>query len=77
MRVFKVSEGENFASYDLNLEEKVLTVEGVGIDLEAEVQDCQTLIPITRTEGVILSGGSAGKRGMWRTVKSPSQAPLT
>jgi hypothetical protein len=71
VQVFKVSEGEHFASYDLNLEEKVLTVEGVDIDLEAEVQDCQTLITITRTEAGDFVRGLGGKAGYVADIEIP------
>lgn len=71
MQVFKVSEGERFASYNLSLEEKILTVEGVSIDLEAEVRDCQTLIAITRaTEGGFVRGLD-GKAGYVADIEIP------
>jgi hypothetical protein len=71
VQVFKVSDGENFASYDLNLEEKVLTVGGISIDLESEVQDCQTLITITRTKDGDFVRGLDGKAGYVADIEIP------
>jgi hypothetical protein len=71
MQVFRVSEGSNFASYNLNLQEKILTVEGVSIDLEAEVQDCQTVINITRTPGGDFVRGLDGKAEYVADIEIP------
>jgi hypothetical protein len=71
VQLFKVCEGECFASYEVNREEKILSVEGVSIDLEAEAQDCQTLIVITRTEGGGVVRGLDGKAGYVADIEIP------
>jgi hypothetical protein len=71
MQVFKVSEGSRFATYTLNEKKKKLTVEGVIVDLEAEVQDCQTLINITRTLDGQCVKGLEGKAGYVADIEIP------
>jgi hypothetical protein len=71
MQIFKVSEGSKFATYTLNEKKKKLTVEGVIIDLESEVQDCQTLINITRTLDGQCVRGLDGKAGYVADIEIP------
>jgi hypothetical protein len=71
MQVLKVTEGSRFAEYALNEQTKTLTVEGVVIDLEAETQDCQTLINITRTHDGDCVRGLEGKAGYVADIEIP------
>jgi hypothetical protein len=69
--VFKVCEGERFASREVNREEKILSVEWVSIALEAGARDCRTLTAITRVEGCGVVRGLDGKAGYVADIEIP------
>lgn len=72
MQVFKVSEGTQFASYALDEQTKILTLEGVVIDLEAAVQaDCQNIITITKDMNGEYIRGLEGKGGYVADIEIP------
>jgi hypothetical protein len=71
VQVFKVCEGECFASCEVNREGKILSVEGVSIALEAEARDCRTLRAITHAEGSGVVRGLDGKAGRVADIEIP------
>jgi hypothetical protein len=72
MQVFKVSEGTQFASYTVDEQAKTLTLEGLVIDLEAEVQeDCQNIITITKDMNGEYIRGFDGKGGYVADIEIP------
>jgi hypothetical protein len=72
MQVFKVSEGTQFASYEVDEQTKTLRLNGIAIDLEAEVQEgCQNIITITRTLEGRFVRGLEGKGGYVADIEIP------
>lgn len=69
MQVYYVSEGQQFPVW--SLEGKRLTVEGITIDLEAEMQDCQNVITITKNSDGSCGIGLAGKSGYVADIEIP------
>jgi hypothetical protein len=71
MQVFKVSDGSGFADYSVDETKKELSIGGVVINLEDEVQDCQTLITITRAADGRFIRGLEGKAGYVVDIEIP------
>jgi hypothetical protein len=71
MQVFKVSEGSTAAAYTLNEKEKKLVIGDIVIDIESEVQDCQSLITITRGADGRFIRGLEGKAGYVADIEIP------
>jgi hypothetical protein len=70
MQVISIVAGSNLPTWSLNEKKKKLTVEGVVVDLEESVRDCQTIINITNDNGKAVLG-LGGKNGYIADIEIP------
>ncbi len=70
MRIVRMVEGAAVAEYSLDEASKVLTIEGVSIDLAGAEADCQTILNVTNDEGTAILG-LGGKKGYIADVEIP------
>ena len=74
MQVFKVSEGAKYPEFSLNQKKKILTVEGVTIDLREQVMDgCQNVLYVTRNSDGTCVLGLEGKAGYVADIEIPQR----
>jgi hypothetical protein len=76
MQIVKVKPGKVFPEFVLDEENKMLTVEGIEIDLEAEVKDSQNTISITMGVDGSFIQGLEGKGGYVADVIIPPRKYL-